>query len=95
MERRSYQFSIVRLLALTTAVAVVIAVARGLSVTLPGQVVLGFYFGTLALWAVMRWPDVYASLKSVRSRRRAILERRKALARQIEQQRRVGDEVAD
>jgi hypothetical protein len=95
MERRPYRFSIVRLLALTTALAVVIAVARGLSVTLPGQVVLGFYFGTLAVWAVMRWPEVYASLKSVRIRHRAILEHRKTLARQIEQQRHCREENTD
>jgi hypothetical protein len=79
MARRPYQFSIVRLLVLTTAVAIVISVARALSITLPGQIVLGFYFGALAVWAVMRWPDVYASLLDVRRRRRAILKQRQAL----------------
>jgi hypothetical protein len=92
MERRPYQFSIVRLLVLTTTVAVVISVARALSITLPGQIALGVYFGALAVWGVMRWPDVYASLKVVRSRRRAILEQRQALARQVEQQRQKRDE---
>jgi hypothetical protein len=50
--------------------------------------VIGLYFGAIAVWAVMRWPDLYASLKEVRSRRRAILKQRQALARQGDRDRR-------
>jgi hypothetical protein len=75
-KRRPYQFSIGRLLALSTVVALSLAVAGWLTSTPAGQALAGTYFGLLAAWVVMRWPAVRDNLREVRLRRQKILEER-------------------
>ncbi len=78
-KRRPYQFSIGRLLALSTVVALSLAIAGWLTSTLAGQAVAGAYFGLLAAWVVMRWPAVRENLREVRLRRQKILKERAAM----------------
>jgi hypothetical protein len=75
-KRRPYQFSIGRLLALSTVVALCLAIAGWLTSTVVGQALAGAYFGLLTAWVVMRWPAVRENLREVRQRRQRILDDR-------------------
>jgi hypothetical protein len=84
---RRYQFSILRLLLLMTAIGVVFGLARSLAVTPLGQITAGVYFAVIAAWFIMRWHVVYVGLVEVRRRRHAMIRRRRALAADIEARR--------
>ncbi len=75
-KRRPYQFSIGRLLALSTVVALCLAIAGWLTSSPTGQALAAAYFGINAAWVVMRWPAVRENLREVRLRRQRILEDR-------------------
>jgi hypothetical protein len=95
MSSRGYQFSILRLLMAMTSVAVVLAMARNVSITPLGQVIVGVYFGFIAGWIVLRWPVIYVSLMEVRRRRHAILKQRKTMEQEIAQRRRQTESAGD
>jgi len=78
-KRRPYQFSIGRLLVLSTAVAGSLVVARGLASEPVLQAILGVYFALLVAWVVMRWPAVSTNLREVRKRRQELLTQRAAM----------------
>jgi len=78
--RRPYQFSVLRLLVLSTAIAVTLALAGGIRAPRSVQIGAGVYFALLITWGVMRWPAVYANLRQVQRHRQAILAERKAKA---------------
>jgi len=86
-----YQFSIRRLLILTSVVAVVMAVSIRLGASQVMQGLFAAYFVFLAGWAVMRGPNVYANLVAARRRRSKLKERRLALESQALDRGRTGE----
>jgi hypothetical protein len=87
-QNRKYQFSILRLLLLMTAIAAVLGLAKSFSVSPRSQFLLGLYLSLYAAWLIMRWPVVYVGLMEVRRRRRSVLKRRRALEIEIAQKQR-------
>jgi len=86
--RRPYQFSVLRLLVLSTAIAVTLALAGGIRAPRSIQIGVGIYFALLITWGVMRWPAVYANLREVQRRRQAILAEREAMAAEVTRRKR-------
>jgi hypothetical protein len=76
---RPYQFSLRRLLFLSAAVAVALALARWMDASPEAQAIVGGYLTLLVIWSAMRWPAVRANLREVRERRKRILEERRRL----------------
>ena len=74
-----FQFGIGRLITLTSAVAVVMAVSIKLDVPQFAQWMLAGYLAFFVGWAVMRGPDMYAKLRDARERRRKLKQRRREL----------------
>ena len=75
-KRPPYQFTIRRLLFLSTAVAVCMASARSFDVPPMIQAILGVYFSLFVIGAVMRWPAIRAKQREIWQRRQKILEER-------------------
>ncbi len=70
------QFGIGRLIILTSAVAVVMAVAIRLDVPQFAQWIFAGYLVFFVVWAVMRGPDMYAKILDARDRRRMLKQGR-------------------
>ena len=73
------QFGIGRLIILTSAVAVVMAVSIRLDVPQFAQLCFAGYLVFFVGWSVMRGPDMYAKLRDARDRRRILNQRRSEL----------------
>jgi len=71
-----FQFGIGRLIILTSAVAVVMAVSIRLDVPRLAQWVFAGYLAFFVGWAVMRGPNMYAKLRDARAKRRMLKQRR-------------------
>lgn len=74
-----FQFGIGRLIVLTSAVAVVMAVSIRIDAPQIAQWVFAAYFAVLVGWAVMRGPIAYAKIIEARNRRREVEQRRNEL----------------
>ena len=84
-----FQFGIGRLLVLTTAVAVVMAVSIRLDVPRFAQWCLAGYLVFFVVWVVMRGPDMYAKLRVAREQRRMLKQRRNELESEAAELRRI------
>ncbi|MEO8495930.1 MAG: hypothetical protein ABI614_12720 [Planctomycetota bacterium] len=85
-----FQFGIGRLIVLTSAVAVVMAVSIRIDAPQFAQWVFAAYFAMLVGWAVMRGPSVYAKIIEARSRRREVQQRRNELESEASELRKNG-----
>jgi hypothetical protein len=74
-----FQFGIGRLIILTSAVAVVMAVSIRLDVPQVAQWMFAGYLAFFVGWAVMRGPDMYANLCVAREKRRKLKQHRSEL----------------
>jgi hypothetical protein len=77
-----FQFGTGRLIVLTSAVAVVLAVSIRLDVPQVVQWVLAGYLAFFVAWIVMRGPNIYAKLLAARNRRCWLDQRRSELERE-------------
>ena len=84
-----FQFGIGRLLVLTTAVAVVMAVSIRLDVPQFAQWCFSGYLVFFVVWGVMRGPDMYAKLRVAREQRRMLKQRRNELESEAAELRRI------
>lgn len=91
---KRYRFGLIRLFVLCTVIALTLTLVRRLPILAAGQVAAGIYFSLLWTWVIMRWPAVYASLRELRARRRALLESRRQMAAEAEQARNHSGSVA-
>jgi len=73
------QFGIGRLIILTSAVAVVMAVSIRLDVPQFAQLCFAGYLVFFVGWSVMRGPDMYAKLSDASKQRRKLKQRRDEL----------------
>ena len=71
-----YQFGIGRLIILTTAVAVVMAVSIRLDVPQLAQWCFAGYLAFFVVWSVMRGPNMYAKLAEIRGQQRTVKRHR-------------------
>lgn len=76
MKSKRFQFGIGRLIILTSAVAVVMAVSIRLNAPQFAQWCFAGYLVFFVVWAVMRGPDLYAKIRDIRDRRRMLKQRR-------------------
>ncbi|MCA9146866.1 MAG: hypothetical protein H6821_05650 [Planctomycetaceae bacterium] len=74
-----FQFGISRLIILTSAVAVVMAVSIRLNVPQFAQWMLAGYLAFFVGWAVMRGPNMYAKLCVAREKRQVLKQHRSEL----------------
>jgi hypothetical protein len=81
-----YQFTVRRLLILSTAIAVACAVAGGLRGPLIFKAVVGVYFASLAAWFVMRWPAVRGRWRESKRQRLAAIRKERELAIEVAKQ---------
>lgn len=65
-----FQFGILRLLILTTAVAMIIAVSTRIAAPFLFQAVLAAYLLFFVCWIIMRAPNMVRNLSELRQRRR-------------------------
>ena len=91
MKNIRLQFGTRRLIALTSAVAVVMAMSIRIDAPALTQVVLAAYFMFFVGWAVMRGPSVYANLVEVGSLRRKLKDRRCELESEALELRRISE----
>ncbi|MEM9658245.1 MAG: hypothetical protein AAF961_07795, partial [Planctomycetota bacterium] len=77
--RKTFRFSIRWMMAVTTAVALVVGTAWALEAPDEIRLVVAVYLGLLALWALFRGAQIYAGLANVNRRRRELQRRREAL----------------
>ena len=89
-----FQFGIGRLLVLTSAVAIVMAVSIRLDVPRFAQWCLAGYLVFFVVWVVMRGPDMYAKLRVAREQRRMFKQRRDELESEAAELRRT-NKIAD
>lgn len=90
-KRPPYQFTIRRLLFLSTAVAVCLAAARSIHSDPLFQPIVGTYLGLMVVLAVMRWPVVRAKQREILQRRLDFLEHRRALSAEVREKRRLSN----
>jgi len=88
-----FQCGVGRLIILTSAVAVVIAVSIRLNVPQFAQWMFAGYLAFFAAWAVMRGPDMYAKLCVAREKRRKLKQRRGDLESEAAELRRTNKRV--
>ena len=69
------RFTVKRLIALTTAVAVILTITRIAKADVLFQIVVAAYSSSLAAWLVFRSPAVYRNHAALRQRRRAVQDR--------------------
>ncbi|WP_428305628.1 hypothetical protein [Lacipirellula sp.] len=81
-----YQFTMRRLLLLSTAIAVAFAVAGGFRGPLIFKVFVGVYFASLAGWVVMRWPAVRENWRESQRQRLAAIRQKRELALEVAKQ---------
>ncbi len=74
-----FQFGIGRLIILTSAVAVVMAVSIRIDAPQFAQWVFAAYLLMFVGWAVMRGPSVYANVAEARDRNHKLMDRRSEL----------------
>ncbi|HUG67591.1 MAG TPA: hypothetical protein VMM76_07560 [Pirellulaceae bacterium] len=74
-----FQFGIRRLIILTSAVAVVMAVSVRLDAPQVAQWAFAAYLALFVGWAVMRGPNMYAKFIEARARRHQLMQRRSEL----------------
>ena len=91
MRALQFQFGTGRLIALTTVVAVIMAITMRLNAPHVAQIVLGAYFTFFASWIVMRGPSIYANWFELRKRRQEIKDRRRKLEGEASELRRTND----
>jgi hypothetical protein len=77
-----FQYSIRRLMVLTTVVAIVVGVAWSFDFPELFRAALAVYFLTFAVWAVVRGPRLYADLRRLRAEHRRLAQRRARLERE-------------
>ena len=80
---RRYQFTVRRLLLLTTATALAFALAGGLRGPLLFRVFIGVYLATELAWIVMRWPHIW---RVSQRRRLAVIQKQRELAIEVAKQ---------
>jgi hypothetical protein len=73
-EPRRYQFTVRRLLLLSTAIAVVFACAGGFGAPLIYQIAFGLYYTALLTVFIMLLPNVRRRLAAIQKRRELALE---------------------
>jgi hypothetical protein len=81
-----YQFTVRRLLILSTAIAVACAVAGGMRGPMIFKVFVGVYFASLATWSVMRWPVVRERWRESKRLRLAAIRKERELAIEVAKQ---------
>ena len=81
-----YQFTVRRLLILSTAIAVACAVAGGMRGPMIFKVFVGVYFASLAAWVVMRWPAVRENWRRSKRLRLAAIRNERELAIEVAKQ---------
>ena len=79
MKSKRFQFGIRRLIALTTAVAVVMAICVRIDASQFVKWVFAGYLTVFVAWAVMRGPNVFDKLREVREQRRKVEQSRDEL----------------
>jgi hypothetical protein len=89
-----FQFGIGRLIILTSAVAVVMAVSMRIDASQFAQWILTGYLMFFVGWTVMRGPDMYAKIRETREQRRKLKQRRHELesdAAKLQRTRKIAD----
>jgi hypothetical protein len=84
--RRPYQFTLRRLLFLSTAIAIALTFASGIRGPQFFRIGLGLYLAGLITWLVMRWSVVRENWIVVRRERLAEIQRRRELAIKVAKQ---------
>lgn len=75
-----YQFTVRRLLLLSTATALAFALAGGLSGPLFFRVFMGVYLTTELAWMVMRWPRIW---RASQRRRLGVVQKQRESAIEV------------
>ena len=78
-----FQFSILRLVVLITACAVILASTVRLPVHFVFRLVVGGYLTLIAAWFILRVPYIVQRLLLVNTQRRRILQQRKDLLKTV------------
>lgn len=81
-----YQFTVRRLLILSTTIAIAFAVAGGFRGPMIFRMVIGVYFASLATWVVMRWPAVRENWRRSKRLRLAAIRKERELAIEVAKQ---------
>lgn len=81
-----YQFTVRRLLILSTAIAIAFAVAGGFRGPMIFRLFVGVYFASLAAWVVMRWPAVRENWRRSKRLRLAAIRKERELAIEVAKQ---------
>jgi len=81
-----YQFTVRRLLILSTAIAVACAIAGGMRGPMIFKVFVGVYFASMAAWFVMRWPAVRERWRESKRLRLAAIRKERELAIEVAKQ---------
>lgn len=77
---RTYQYSLRRLLVLSTAVAALCAAAGAIPAPPAFQLGFGLYLAVLVAWTIMRLPAVSENWREHNRRRLAMIQRRREIA---------------
>lgn len=91
VKNTQFQFGIRRLIILTSAVAVVMAVSVRLDAPQVAQWAFASYLAFFVGWAVMRGPNMYADFVETRARRRQLMQRRSELESEAAELRRASE----
>lgn len=81
-----YQFTVRRLLILSTAIAVSFGIAGGFRGPMIFRMFVGIYFASLAAWFVMRWPAVRENWRRSNRLRLAAIRKERELAIEVAKQ---------
>jgi hypothetical protein len=90
-----HQFSIARLLLLTTATAVILGISLKMERTFVAFGILPLYFLLLTYWLILRGPTVTTGLFKVYRRYRQLKEQRGLLQAEIDRHRNKGQGKSD
>jgi hypothetical protein len=83
---RRYQFTVRRLLILSTAISIAFAFAGGFRGPILFRMIIGVYLGSIVAWFVMRWPDVRDRWRDSKRLRLAAIQRKRELAIEVAKQ---------
>jgi membrane protein implicated in regulation of membrane protease activity len=79
-QTRRYQFTLRRLLILSTALSIVFAIAGVLGGPLIVQLVTGAYLAIITAWMILRWPTVRENWRETQRARLAAIRAKRVTA---------------
>ncbi len=83
---RRYQFTVRRLLILSTAISIAFAIAGGFRGPMFFRMFIGVYLASIVAWFVMRWPAVRENWRTSKRLRLAAIQKERELAIEVAKQ---------